>query len=48
MMGALIGVLFGQLATSLAPGFPANAEAFGLAGMGAMVGAIQGHRFQPF
>ena len=42
MMGALIGVLFGQVATAFAPGFPVDAGAYGLAGMGAMVGAILG------
>lgn len=42
MIGALIGVLFGQVATFLAPQFPADIIAYGYAGMGAMVGAILG------
>ena len=42
MIGALLGVFFGQIAIYAAPGFPADVEAYGLAGMGAMVGAILG------
>ena len=42
MIGALTGVLFGQIATSLAPNFPTDIVAYGYAGMGAMVGAVLG------
>ena len=49
MIGALIGVLFGQVATQVAPYLPgdminygADIIAYGYAGMGAMVGAILG------
>ena len=42
MIGALIGVLFGQIALSVNDQFSADAVAYGFAGMGAMVGAVLG------